>query len=79
MKNIQIKTHKTTITIKDYLLELYAERYFESSYKDSKKAINKKIRDLISKSVTDKDSKYLSQNITMLLTKLVAQPRPQEQ
>lgn len=71
MKNAQIKTHNTTVTVKDYLLELYSMKIYKKSYKEQKKEVNKFIRHLVSKDATD--SKNVSGQITMILTKIVAE------
>ena len=68
MKNIQIRIKKenmnTTITIKENILDLYSNTFFDCDYKDNKKYINKMIKNLV-----NVRSKNLSQLTTDFLLK----------
>lgn len=66
MKNTQIKIDNTTITIKYYLLEEFSKLVFNTSYLNSKKEINRYIRDLIKNNHLE-DKKDKSQLVSMYL------------
>jgi len=70
MKNIQIRFKKdnynTTVTVKESVLNLYSNAYFDKDYAENKKFINSQIKNLVNPSGTN-----LSQKVSNFLLKLV--------
>lgn len=70
MKNIQIRFKKdsinTTITVKECVLNLYSNTFFDEDYIHNKKSINANIKNLV-----DPQSKNLSQQVTKFLLEMV--------
>ena len=69
-KTIQIRAKKedinTTITIKESVLDLYTNTFFDCDYSEKKTYVNKQIKDWI-----NPNSKNLSQMVTKFLLELV--------
>jgi len=72
-KNIQIgftvEGKKNTISIKESVLNLYSITFFNKSYKENKKTINKLCRNLIGKNVKSLDG--ISNKLSKLLLSCV--------
>lgn len=70
MKNIQIRFKKdrfnTTITVKQCVLDLYSNTFFNSDYSENKKFINSQIKNLV-----NPESTNFSQLVTKFLLELV--------
>lgn len=70
MKNIQIRFKKdnynTTVTVKQSVLDLYSNTFFDSDYSENKKIINAMIKNLV-----QPKSKNLSQLVTKFLLDLI--------
>jgi len=70
MKNIQIRfkkgTANTTITVKESVLNLYSNTFFDCNYAEKKKFINSQIKNLI-----DPEADNLSQRVTKFLLETV--------
>ncbi len=70
MKNIQIRFKKdtvnTTVTVKECILNLYSNTFFNCNYSEKKKFINAQIKNLI-----NPNTKNLSQEITKFLLKTI--------
>ena len=70
MKNIQIRFKKdnfnTTVTVKECVLNLYSNVFFDSNYSENQKFINSQIKNLV-----QPQSKNLSQLVTKFLLEMV--------
>ena len=70
MKNVQIRFKKgdinTTITVKESVLNLYSNTFFDKPYNEKKRFINAQIKNLV-----NPQTKNLSQLVTKFLLDLV--------
>lgn len=71
MENVLIKINGSTVSIKRYILDHYAQHFFNVPYDQKKKFINDQIRTLVGKN----NKKDLSQHITKFLIDTIALDR----